>query len=31
MRKRIKERFDAEGIEMPLPQRVVTDPAANAV
>jgi small conductance mechanosensitive channel len=30
MRKRIKERFDRDGIEMPLPQRVVTDPTANA-
>ena len=30
MRQRIKVRFDKEGIEMPLPQRVVTDPTANA-
>ncbi|HET8560713.1 MAG TPA: mechanosensitive ion channel family protein [Marmoricola sp.] len=30
MRKRIKVRFDEEGIEMPLPQRVVTDPTTAA-
>jgi small conductance mechanosensitive channel len=30
MRQRIKTRFDQEGIELPLPQRVVTDPTASA-